>query len=171
MPRVRRTHPHARLTIVGQQPAPRLSAQADGRTTVVAGRVADVRPYLAEASVGCVPLLAGSGTKYKVLESLSAGVPLVCSPVAVEGLEVRAGEHLLVGETDEEIADAIVRLLDEPRLGAALARQGRALVRERYAWDGNLPRLDGWLPLLAALPRRGAGPIRGAAEAGGSIQR
>jgi glycosyltransferase involved in cell wall biosynthesis len=170
MPRVRRIHPDARLTIVGQQPAARLSAAADGRTTV-AGRVADVRPYLAEASVACVPLLAGSGTKYKVLESLSAGVPLVCSPVAVEGLDVRAGEHLLVGETDEEIADAIVRLLDEPRLGAALARRGRALVRERYAWDGNLPRIDGWLPLLAALPRRGAGPIRGATGAGGSIQR
>ena len=154
MPLVRRSHPDARLSIVGQQPGRALSAQADGRTTIVAGRVADVRPYLAEASLGCVPLLAGSGTKYKVLEALSAGVPLVCSPVAVEGLDLRAGQHLLLGESDEEIAAAIVRLLGEPQLAATLARQGRMHVQQRYAWEANLPRLDGWLPELARLPPR-----------------
>jgi glycosyltransferase involved in cell wall biosynthesis len=154
MPLVRRSHPDARLSIVGQQPGRALSAQADGRTTIVAGRVADVRPYLAEASLGCVPLLAGSGTKYKVLEALSAGVPLVCSPVAVEGLDLRRDEHLLIGESDAEIAAAIVRLLRDPELAADLARRGRKRVEEHYSWEANLPRLDGWLPILAQLPRR-----------------
>ena len=154
MPLVRRRYPEARLSIVGQQPEPSLSAQGDGETTVVAGRVADVRPYLAEASLACVPLVAGSGTKYKVLEALSAGVPMVCSPVALEGLDLRPGEHLLVGESDEDIATAIVRLLGDPGLAASLARRGRARVEERYAWEANLTGLDDWLPTLARLPRR-----------------
>jgi glycosyltransferase involved in cell wall biosynthesis len=156
MPLVRRSHPDACLTIVGQQPHPELAAQSDGRSTVVAGRVADVRPYLAAASVGCVPLRAGSGTKYKVLEALSAGLPLVCSPVALEGLDLTPGEHLLAGESDEEIAAALARLLDDRTLASALARRGRARVEERYAWEVNLPRLDGWLARLAALPPRDA---------------
>jgi glycosyltransferase involved in cell wall biosynthesis len=155
MPLVRRRRPETRLSIVGQQPTSSLSAQSDGRTTLVAGRVADVRPFLADASLACVPLEAGSGTKYKVLEALSAGVPVVCSPVAVEGLDLRPGEHLLVGESDEEIAAAILRLLDDPALASSLARAGRAQVEKRYAWEANLPRLDDWLPALARLPRRG----------------
>ena len=154
MPLVRRSRPGVRLSIVGQQPEPSLSAQSDGRTTLVAGRVADVRPFLADASLACVPLEAGSGTKYKVLEALSAGVPVVCSPVAVEGLDLRPGEHLLVGESDKEIAAAILRLLDDPALAASLARAGRSQVEKRYAWEANLPRLDDWLPALARLPRR-----------------
>ena len=49
-------------------------AESNGMKTFVTGRVDDVRPSLAWATVGCVPHLAGSGTKYKVLEALSAGV-------------------------------------------------------------------------------------------------
>jgi glycosyltransferase involved in cell wall biosynthesis len=154
MPLLRRTHPAARLTIVGQQPTPLLAAQSDGKATVVAGRVKDVRPFLAEASVGCVPLLAGSGTKYKVLEALSAGLPLVCSPVALEGLDLAPGQHLLVAESDADIASALARLLDDRGLSTRLAGQGRARIEARYAWEANLPRLDGWLDALAALPPR-----------------
>lgn len=128
--------------------------EADGRTTVVTGRVDDVRPYLARASVGCVPLLAGSGTRYKILESLSAGLPLVTTPVALEGLRLGAGQDLLVATSDEEIAGAVVRLLDDPVLAAGLARQGRATVDAQYAWSAILPRLDDWLMTLARLPRR-----------------
>ena len=73
MPIVWKKYPEARLWIVGQQPGPKLEAQSDGKRIVVTGRVEDIRPYLAGASAGCVPLSAGSGTKYKVLEALSGG--------------------------------------------------------------------------------------------------
>lgn len=154
MPLVREHYPHARLSLVGQGPEPPLLAQSDGEQTVVTGAVRDVRPYLARASVACVPLLSGSGTKYKVLEALSAGVPTVGSPLAVEGLELEDGQHLLVAQSDKELAAAIVRLLDQPNLATSLARQGRRLVEGRYAWDVNLSRLDDWLAEMAALPRR-----------------
>ncbi|RPH92438.1 MAG: glycosyltransferase, partial [Lysobacterales bacterium] len=119
---------------------------------VVTGRVKDVRPYLVGATVGCVPLVSGSGTKYKVLEALSAGVPLVCSPIAAEGLDLRDGEHMLVRQTDLEIADALVKLLDEPDMAQQMARRGRAAVETRYAWDVFLPKLDHWLNHLAEAP-------------------
>lgn len=158
MPRVRQHYPQARLSLVGQGPEPSLLAQDDGEQTVVTGTVHDVRPYLGRASVACIPLLSGSGTKYKVLEALSAGVPTVGSPLAVEGLDLEHGQHLLVGESDDELAAAIVRLLDQPDLARSLAQQGRQLVERRYAWDVNLARLDNWLVEMAALPRRSERP-------------
>ena len=154
MPLLRRTHPEARLSLVGQSPSPALLAQSDGKRTVVTGTVDDVRPYLARATAVCVPLIAGAGTKYKVLEALSAGAPVVCSPLAVEGLELADERHLLVAESDEGLAAALRRLIDDPQLARRLAAEGRRLIETRYAWDANLPRLDAWLDQMAALPKR-----------------
>jgi glycosyltransferase involved in cell wall biosynthesis len=154
VPLVRRTHPDVEVEVVGEGPPPELLAEARPDRVVVTGRVDDVRPFLASAWVGCFPLLAGSGTKYKVLEALAAGVPLVCSPLAIEGLEVEPERHVRVGESDEEIARELVRLLDAPDLADEMAGRGRALVERRYAWDVNLPRLDGWLREMRERPRR-----------------
>jgi glycosyltransferase involved in cell wall biosynthesis len=157
MPLVRASHPDARLTVVGDGPPPDLSAQHDGVRTVVTGRVDDVRPFLADADVACYPLVSGSGTKFKVVEALAAGVPVVGSPTALEGIEVEPGTHLRAATSDREIADAVLGLLAQPAVAAGLAAAGRARVVERYAWDAVLPPLAGWLEALASRPRRGRG--------------
>lgn len=152
MPMVWRTHPRARLWVVGQGADENLKAQSDGARVLVTGRVKDVRPYLRRATLGCIPLISGSGTKYKVLEAMSAGVPLVCTPLALEGLEIAAGEEALVGETDEQLAGAILRLIAEPEFAAAMASRARRRVNHRYGWNAVLPPLDTWLDELTALP-------------------
>jgi glycosyltransferase involved in cell wall biosynthesis len=153
MPLVRRHHPDASVWVVGQNPPEDVLARNDGNRTLVTGRVDDVRPYLASASVACVPLLAGSGTKYKVLEALCAGVPLVCSPLAAEGLDLVDGQDLVVGQTDEEVAAALVRFLSDRDAAGSFARAGRKKVESLYSWDRNLSGLGGWLKALADLPR------------------
>jgi len=154
MPVLWERYPDARLWIVGQQPGKKLKAQSDGERIVVTGRVEDVRPYLARASAGCVPLSAGSGTKYKVLEALSAGMPLVCTTLAIEGLELEDGKHLLLGDNDEELASALMRLLEQRDLVKELTRQGHEWVKRRYPWDAILSRMDGWLDALKSMPLR-----------------
>jgi glycosyltransferase involved in cell wall biosynthesis len=156
MPAVWGARPDAQVVIVGDGPPPEVQAEARPDRVMVTGRVPDVRPYLAGAWVGCVPLLAGSGTKYKVLEALSAGVPLVCSPLAAEGLELEADRDLALGATDGELARAVLRLLEHPDAAREMARRGRRRVEERYAWDVNLPRLSGWLDWLKREPPRAA---------------
>jgi glycosyltransferase involved in cell wall biosynthesis len=123
LPLLRRSVPACRLLLVGQGPDASLRALDDGRTTIVTGDVDDVRPFLGRASAACIPLVSGSGTKYKLLEALSAGVPVACSPLAVEGLEVEHGRHLLVADTDHAMAAALERLLGEP-LARTLAAEG-----------------------------------------------
>jgi glycosyltransferase involved in cell wall biosynthesis len=158
MPAVWKEHPAAQLWIVGPNPAPALLANGDGQRVFVTGRVDDVRPYLAAAALSCIPLATGSGTKLKVLEALSTGLPVVATALAAEGLDVVGERHLLLAETDADLSGAVLRLLRDPALSAALARQGRALVEARYSWERSLAGLEDWLALLARLPRRGAGP-------------
>jgi glycosyltransferase involved in cell wall biosynthesis len=154
MPLVRRRHPEAVAWIVGQNPPDDLLARHGGAGVVVTGNVEDVRPFLATAAVSCVPLLAGSGTNDKVLEALCAGVPVVCSPLGAEGLDLTDREHLLVGRTDAELAEAVVRILFDPALAAGLAHRARAKVERLYTWDVALAGLGPWLASLGKLPRR-----------------
>lgn len=118
-PRVRARHPEARLWIVGDQPPPALRAAADDRV-VVTGRVPDVTPYLDGAAVVVAPLREGGGMRVKVLEALGAGKALVATPLAASGMGLTAGEHALLVETDEEIAEAIAELVEHPARRAAL---------------------------------------------------
>jgi len=154
MPLVWQRYPDACLWIVGHGAEPALMRQSDKQRVIVTGKVDDVRPYLANASVACVPLISGSGTKYKVLEALSAGVPVVCTPLATEGLDLEDGRDILLGNSDEELAAALLRVIEDAALAATLARQGRERIERCYAWDANLARLDPWLEHLAALPKR-----------------
>ena len=148
IPIVRRSIPSIRVNVVGARPTAEMLRESDGERVIVTGRVDDVRPHLAAATVACFPLVSGSGTKYKVLETLAAGVPLVCSPLAAEGLEAIHEQHLLIADLDADIAAAIVRALAHRDASDAMARRGRALVEGRYAWAANLAPLEGWLRQL-----------------------
>lgn len=154
MPIVWKECPEARLWIVGQNPSKRLLEKEDAQRIRVTGEVEDVRRYLDMASAACVPLVAGSGTKYKILEGLCAGVPMVCTPLALEGLSLEKEVHLLVGETDAELASGIVRCIQRPELVKPMTRAGHGYVTKYYAWDTVVPKLDGWLERLKRLPKR-----------------
>lgn len=153
MPRVRRELPAARLCLVGHGAAPALHQRADGTRIVVTGRVDDVRPWLAQATVACIPLRSGSGTKYKVLEAMSAGVPVVCSSIAREGLDIDQ-EHCRLADSDDDIARAVIHLSKQPAEGQAMARRARTQIERRYAWQTTLAPLPNWLAAIAAYPRR-----------------
>ena len=154
MPLVRRQAPNARAWIVGQSPSRRLLDLSNDSLNIVTGQVDDVRPFLDMASVTCIPLRTGSGTKYKVLEAASAGVPIVCTPLALEGLNLRVDDHVLVGQSDQELADALVQIIQDPAGRLQATQSAAAHVEEYYSWNSNLNKLDPWLEALQGMPKR-----------------
>ena len=62
------------------------------------------------------------------------GLPLSTS-VGCEGLYVKDGVEILIADTPQGFADAVLRLLKDPALRAGLRERGRALVEVRYGWD------------------------------------
>jgi glycosyltransferase involved in cell wall biosynthesis len=119
---------------------------------VITGSVVDVRPYLAAADVACIPLSAGSGSKYKVLEAASAGVPLVCTERALQGIDLRPNEHILVGNNNENLADAIVTLLKNPGQAQKMAECACEKVASGHAWNVTMRKIDDWLASIKKLP-------------------
>jgi sugar transferase (PEP-CTERM/EpsH1 system associated) len=141
LPAVRASREEATFTAVGWGlPDDVRPLLGDGVTHT--GRVDDIRPYLAKASVVVVPLRIGSGTRLKVLEALAMAKPVVSTTIGCEGLDLAHGEHLLIADDPDEFARSVVRLLDDRAEAVALGRRGRALVQSRYGWDRSVAELE-----------------------------
>jgi glycosyltransferase involved in cell wall biosynthesis len=136
LPLVRARRPEARVAIVGRQPGREVLSMATLDGVEVTGEVPDVRPWLWRAQAFACPMVSGTGIKNKLLEALSGGAPCVATSLACQGVDVSVGEHLLVGDSPERFADAVVALLENPQLRSRLGAAGRALVVERHSWDG-----------------------------------
>jgi glycosyltransferase involved in cell wall biosynthesis len=127
-PRVWATLPDARLTLVGaglEQPP------SDDPRVEALGFVDDLGAAYASASCAVVPLLHGGGSPLKFIEALAYGLPVIATPRAAAGLEVRDGEHCLIAPDGDAFAAALIRVLGE---GASeLGRRGRLLAEHSYS--------------------------------------
>ncbi|HTO95811.1 MAG TPA: glycosyltransferase family 4 protein [Myxococcales bacterium] len=126
-PRCRALLPGSRLVIVGRNPPLHVQALAS-HDVIIAGSVPSVRPYLDRAFATAIPLRAGSGTRIKILEAWAAGVPVVASRIAAEGLPCTDGIDLILAEEASEFARALVRLWRDRQLAEELAEEGRRTV-------------------------------------------
>ena len=133
-PRLRQRRPGLTLTIVGRDPSPEVRELESVPGLEVTGTVDDVRPYYREAIAAIVPLKVGGGSRLKILEAMAAGVPVISTTLGAEGLEVTHDENILIADTNEEMIEAIMRLIERPEDGKQLSGAGRALVSKRYDW-------------------------------------
>lgn len=135
-PKVKAKIPNVRLNVVGAKPTAAVRALDTPESGIhVTGSVPDVRPYAEDCAAFIVPLLSGSGMRVKILNALSMGLPVVSTTLGAEGIAVEDGKHLLLADTPETFADALMRLLREPHIGDRLGLAGRRLMESRYSWD------------------------------------
>jgi glycosyltransferase involved in cell wall biosynthesis len=141
--------PDARLVLVGSEPTEDMLAAAAGDPRIeVTGAVPDTAPFFGSATVVPVPLREGGGTRFKVLEALAAGVPVVSTAKGVEGLDLSPGEDYLRAESTDEFVAAISRLAGDRSMRRAFAERGRATVERRFSLDAAREAVRGALAEL-----------------------
>jgi len=123
-----------RVVVVGARP-PRSLTRRLGRTKHVefTGWVPDVAPYYAAAHAALAPLRCGGGTRIKILEAFTYGVPVVSTRTGAAGIAAEHDLHCLLATNAEQFVDYCLRLMDDEDLGSRIACAARALVQERYA--------------------------------------
>ena len=134
LPRVQAKEPSARVVVVGREPAPGVRSLASPSVEIT-GTVPDVRPYLAEAKVFACPMRLGSGIKNKILQAWAMGLPVVATSQSIGGLLARDGENILIRDSWDAFADAIVELLSHREQARALGDEGRRTVERHYSWE------------------------------------
>ncbi|MEO1309406.1 MAG: TIGR03087 family PEP-CTERM/XrtA system glycosyltransferase [Pseudomonadota bacterium] len=153
-PTIRAEAPQARLGVVGARPGADVQKLADAAGVTVTGRVEDVRPYIAGASVSVAPLRIARGVQNKVLEAMAMARAVLATPEAATGIDAAAGEEIIVASDAATLAREALSLLNDPERRAALGAAARACVQRDYSWEGRLARFDA--ALAAARARRAA---------------
>ncbi len=97
------------------------------------GWVPSVVPYLERVRLSLAPLLHGAGTKRKMIQALAMGTPTVATSIAVEGLDLRDEEDVLVADDPVAYANAMVRLLADRDLWEKLSSQGVERINARHS--------------------------------------
>jgi glycosyltransferase involved in cell wall biosynthesis len=119
------------LTIVGARPHPSLNKYKSKRITVT-GFVPDIRPYLAKSFCMVAPLLSGAGIKVKVIEVMSAGLPVLASGIAIEGIPAENGVHYLHCEKPEDYLDVFERVRQDRINLQAISDNAKKLINRCY---------------------------------------
>lgn len=114
-PLVLKEVPEAKFYIVGQNPPFRIRSLARDNI-IVTGFVKDIREEYLKSVVNVAPMRFGAGTSNKINESLILGVPVIATPLAVEGFPPEIREMIHVASAPKEFADKVVRFLKNPNL-------------------------------------------------------
>jgi GT2 family glycosyltransferase/SAM-dependent methyltransferase/glycosyltransferase involved in cell wall biosynthesis len=146
MPLVWNQLPEMQVLVVGPDPPPEIEALGTARVKI-AGWVPALDPLLDSSVAMLAPLSYGAGVKGKVTQAMAAGLPVITTPTGAEGIGAVDGEHMLIGESDEALADAVVRLVRDTDLWERLSAAGQGLIAERYSLDAVRSRVT---ELLAA---------------------
>ena len=135
MPLIKKSVPDVTLTVVGRNPAPALvDLSKEDKSLIITGRVDDVRPYMENAAAYIVPLRIGGGTRLKIYEAMAMEKPIVSTSIGAEGLPVKDGEEILLADTPESFADAVVGLLRQEDRATEIGKRAAAKVREQFSW-------------------------------------
>ncbi|HEY7390251.1 MAG TPA: glycosyltransferase family 4 protein, partial [Bryobacteraceae bacterium] len=141
-PLLRERWPDLVWRLVGRNPCAVARWTGGDSRIEVTGPAEDSIAELARAEVAIVPLLAGSGTRLKILEAWAAGLPVVSTTLGAEGLPVSDGRHLLIADSVDNFGGAVSRLLESSALQRELAQAGRGLLESNFTWEKAWESLD-----------------------------
>lgn len=147
-PLVLALRPDFQVILVGKNPSPEVRHYAALPGVEFAGEVPDVRPFYQKSWMQIVPLRIGGGTRLKIAEGLAMANPVVATSLGAQGLELVHDEHLLLADSPQAFAGAMVRYADDAGLRHRQAAMGRARILEMYTWDALGRRLAGRLHAL-----------------------
>jgi glycosyltransferase involved in cell wall biosynthesis len=134
-PLVKSQCPNASLHITGGYNGVPVEQLSLGNGAELTGYLDDIQSAVAESWACIVPLRTGSGTRIKILEAMALKTPVVSTSKGAEGLEVTHEENILIADTPDDFARAVVRLFGDETLRAKLSANGWRLVKERYSWE------------------------------------
>jgi glycosyltransferase involved in cell wall biosynthesis len=132
LPRIRTSLPGVKSYIVGADPPATIRSLATD-DLVIAGFVPDLTPYLEGCRVSISPLRYGAGVKGKVNQAMSFGLPVVATTPSIEGMHLRPGSDVLVGDDPAAFADAVVLAYRDQALWERLAAGGRDNVSRHFS--------------------------------------
>ncbi|MBI4099774.1 glycosyltransferase [Candidatus Microgenomates bacterium] len=137
-PLIKKQIPEAICHIVGQSATRKIGYLGTNDVKIIDlenDDIAGVRQAYLKGTVFVAPLWGPGGTRLKILSAMSTGVPVVTTPVGIEGIEAKHQTHVLIGKNSPELASLTVKLLKDKKLYEKIVVNARKLIEDRYGWQ------------------------------------
>jgi len=101
---------------------------------IFSGYVEDIKKYVMEADICIAPLKFGSGTRFKILEYMAMGKPVIATSKGAEGIEYTDGVNIVIEDDITKFHEKITDLLGDANKRKTLGKNASDLIREKYDW-------------------------------------
>jgi len=141
LPLIRQRLPEASLVIAGANPPDSLKKISLSEERVsVTGYLEDIGKTYAETKVAVAPIRFGTGMRFKVLEALAVGVPVVATSIGARGFSRGAG--IVVRDSKESFRDAVVELINNPDMRRDMQASAWDELEKNHDWDELICRYE-----------------------------
>lgn len=123
-PLLRERRPEIQFTIAGSHPPPKFEKYNSVPGVRVTGFIDDHRALLESHLVSIAPLRFGAGVKGKIGDYLCTGTPCVTTSIGAEGMGLIHGKDVLIADSAEQFAAAVLKLHDDHDLWHQLSENG-----------------------------------------------
>jgi glycosyltransferase involved in cell wall biosynthesis len=132
-PDIHKDHHKATLTIIGKNLPKQIQKMLPASITYESD-VPDIRTAFDASDVLLAPMGVSGGSKYKILEALAAGVPIITTKEGVLGLSVKQSVHAMVVEDSRDMNHVLGHLIAHPEETKKMTAAGRHMVESSYDW-------------------------------------
>lgn len=134
MPLLRAAPEAPRLLVVGGDVPPSLLAKA-ARDVEFTGFVSDTSVLFDGIRMSVAPLRYGAGVKGKINSSMAHGVPVVATTLAAEGMALQDGVDVLLADTADAFAAAVLRVWRDEKLWQQLSEGGLRNIEQHFSFE------------------------------------
>lgn len=97
------------------------------------GYIEDLSTFFGDSDIAIVPILRGTGVRVKILDYMAAGLPVITTKQAIEGIEAENGKHaIILNAVDENFIDAILSLAGDRQRREILGKNALKFIRKEY---------------------------------------
>ena len=158
-PIIRQRIPDIKFKVIGSSPPDSIQRLAEFPGIEILGFVKDLEPVFSDIRLSVAPLRYGAGIKGKIGTSLCYGVPCVATSIAAEGMGLTNGKNVLIGDTPEQLAEAVCAAYLDVDKWNALSNEGHRFALENYSVPVIRERVSnllwavtkGWQPIHSAV--------------------
>lgn len=144
-PELNKKLPELELIIAGQNVGEKLINEAHQNIQIInldPGDEKAVKDLYHSATVFIAPIFGPGGTRLKILASMAAGLPVISTPVGVEGLGVADGEHVLIANNPADFVNKTVEIINDTKLYKDIQKKAYEHVKNKFSWKAIAKKLE-----------------------------
>lgn len=126
----------AKLFIIGGNP-PKNLLKYQSKNIIITGFVDNPEVFFKKSCLMVVPLVFGGGIKVKVIEGMSAGLPIITNNIGIEGIPTQKGIEYLHAETIEEYIKNIVKIFENPKFAKKIGENGSMFIKANFDYKNS----------------------------------